>query len=320
MTTIPPDMQAELDRFDKGCEAALGEFVQKLEAEKPPSMLYHYTNDIGLKGILEHGNLWLTSAFSLNDPAELKHGFSHAIDLLNRRAADGPPESKLFAQQFERLLIDNGVEEAAHLFVGCFSASGDDLGQWRAYADNGRGFALGFDTALLENGFVKSSALPTGSGQTFMVSYDDKTVIRLHNNIIDKMFHLISLPHGKKLESDTLHEYIGDLLITTWVHCLRAALFFKHEAYSNEAEYRFLQIHMAGPNAPPAVKYRTRPYALVRYREYDWRATTPSALTKIVVGPAADKANAATFAKDCLRAFHPALPIDVVSSQIPYRS
>ena len=318
--TIPPDMQTELDKFDKGSEGVIAAFVQKLEADPPPPMLYHYTDDTGLKGILESGNIRLTSVANLNDPAELKHGFSHAVDIINKRAVTGPGESKIFAQQFERFLIDGGVEAAAHYFVGCFSAAGDDLGQWRAYADNGRGFALGFDSALLEDAFVKASGMPTSSNSTFRVKYSDATAVQVQTDITNNMFHLISLPHGKKLDSPTLHEYMGNLLVLTWMHCLRSALFFKHEAYSNEAEYRFLQIHMAGPHAPPEVKYRTRPYELVRYREFDWRATAAKSLKQIVVGPAADKIKGPLFAKECLHAFHASWPVDVVTSTIPYRS
>jgi len=118
----------------------------------------------------------------------------------------------VFAKQFERFLIDGGINEAAHFFVGCFSAAGDDLGQWRGYADNGRGFALGFDTAILEDSFVKSSAMPTASGQTFRVVYNDKVAAKVQSGIIDKMFHLISLPHGKNLDSKTLHEYMASYL------------------------------------------------------------------------------------------------------------
>ena len=83
---------------------------------------------------------------------------------------------------------------------------------------------------------------------------------------------------------------------------LLAALLFKHQAYSNEAEYRFLQLHAADP--APEVKYRTRPSELVRYREFDWRASAPFALTKVVIGPAADRIKAARFARECLRAYH----------------
>ena len=318
--TIPSEMRAEIDAFDKSSEAAVAEFIQKLEAEKPPPMLFHYTDDIGLKGILEHGNVRLTSVFSLNDPAELKHGFSHAVEIFNQRAASGPPESKTFSQQFERFLVDEGIAVAAHYFVCSFSAAGDDLGQWRSYADNGRGFALGFDTASLEDAFIKASGLPTSSNSTFRVKYSDETAARLQNDIIAKMFHLISLPHGKKLDGATLHEYMGELLVLTWMHCLRAALFFKHEAYANEVEYRFLQLHMAGPHAPPAVKYRTRPYEPVQYREFDWRTAAANSLKKIVIGPAADKTKATLFAKDCLNAYHAAATVEVVSSVIPYRS
>ena len=259
MTDVPADMLAALDGFDKRCDADLAVFIRELEAEKPPPMLFHYTDDAGVKGILEYGNIRLTSVVNLNDPAELRHGFSHAIDALGKRAASGPPESQLFAKQFQRFLIDGGIDQAAHFFVACFSATGDDLGQWRAYADNGRGFALGFDTAILEDGFVKSSTLSTGGGQTFRVVYNDKVAAKLHSDIIDKMFHLISLPHGKKLDSKSLHEYMGELLVLTCMHCLRAALFFKHEAYANEAEYRFLKIHMGPPHPPPVVKYRDSP-------------------------------------------------------------
>jgi hypothetical protein len=85
--TIPPDMQAELDKFDQGAEAAVAAFVRELEAEPPPPMIFHYTDDAGLKGILESGTFRLTSFSNLNDPSELKHGFSHAVDILNARAA-----------------------------------------------------------------------------------------------------------------------------------------------------------------------------------------------------------------------------------------
>jgi hypothetical protein len=74
------------------------------------------------------GILRLTSVSNLNDPSELKNGFSHAVDIINRRAASGPDERKIFAQQFERLLIDGGIEAAAHYFVSCFSAAGNDPG------------------------------------------------------------------------------------------------------------------------------------------------------------------------------------------------
>jgi hypothetical protein len=96
-------------------------------------------------------------------------------------------------------------------------------------------------------------------------------------------------------------------------------MFFKHEAYKNEKEYRFQQLFRYDKPAP-AVKYRQRPSSLVRYREFDWRPGTSSALKKIVIGPAADRDKGSRYAKDCLAAFH-ADPqsVELVYSKIPYR-
>jgi Protein of unknown function (DUF2971) len=42
------------------------------------------------------------------------------------------------------------LADVVKFFALSFSATFDELGQWRAYADDGRGYALGFDTEKLE--------------------------------------------------------------------------------------------------------------------------------------------------------------------------
>jgi len=150
---IPQDMMEALAKFCSTADQIVNSFCKTLESQKPPKIGYHYTNDVGLKGILETGQLWLTDIFNLNDPSELSHGFSHAVNILNDRTANGPPESKQFAREFSNF-HQRGMQEAAHFFVCSFSKDGADLGQWRAYADNGRGYALGFDTKFLETAFT----------------------------------------------------------------------------------------------------------------------------------------------------------------------
>lgn len=151
---IPQDMIDALAKFDSTAKQIIDSFCKTLESQEPPQTIYHYTNDVGLKGILETGQLWLSDIFNLNDPSELSHGFSHAVKILNNKAANGPPESKLFARDFSNF-HQRGMQGAAHFFVCSFSRDDADLGQWRAYADNGRGYALGFDAKVLENSFTQ---------------------------------------------------------------------------------------------------------------------------------------------------------------------
>ena len=94
---------------------------------------------MGLRGILESGRLWLTDILSLNDPSELNHGLSLATTILNGKAANGPPESKLFADDFGEVMRLGKLQRSGDYFICSFSSAGDDLGQWRAYADSGHG-------------------------------------------------------------------------------------------------------------------------------------------------------------------------------------
>jgi hypothetical protein len=301
---IPRDMVKALRQYETEATKTLESFVGTVEAKKPPPMLYHYTTESGLRGILESGTLWFSDIFAQNDPSELRHGLGIAIDLLKSRITKERPEIDTFARQVERFDVDAGIEAAGHFFICCFSADGDELGQWRAYADNGRGFALGFDTELLENAFVKKkNGKPDKHHSTFHLTYDDAELTRLQTGLTDLIDPLISLPRSTAVSGDALHAYMMEVLVYHSMNVIRGVMFFKHEAYRAEKEYRFQQLFRYDKPAPE-VKYRQRPGAIVRYREFDWRERANGALKKIVVGPAADRTKAVRFARDCLAAFH----------------
>jgi hypothetical protein len=314
---IPADISNKLKTFKNKCGGEINKLVDKVNERPLPPMIFHYTNDSGLKGILEGGNLWLTNITNLNDPTELKYGFSHAIKFMNERAESGHEVTRNFARRFEEFMGGGHVEKIAHHFVCCFSSEGDDLGQWRSYSDNGRGFALGFETKLLEDAFTKKPD-PSCSKQTFRLTYSDNELLNLNRNTIERVFPLIALPVGRGLDDSALNAYVRSLFETTWMQCLLISLFFKHEQYAYEAEYRFLETHPG--SSLPHVEFRMKPYELVTYRVFSWRKAAPGALKKIVIGPAADKTKAALFVESCLQYFHPGHPIEVVQSTIPYRS
>lgn len=166
---IPPDAQNALDQFQAEADKIIEPLVEGLEAKKPPTTIYHYTGDAGLRGILETGQLWLTDVFSLNDPSELNHGFSLMLKVLMSKAVS--PESKKFAEGLSAFSKQGGIRSTGNYFVCCFSAREDDLGQWRAYADNGRGYVLGFDTRELESAFGRDGG--SVFAEATPLTYDD---------------------------------------------------------------------------------------------------------------------------------------------------
>ena len=314
---LTPDLRAALEGFDREADAIIASFVKPLKAKEPPPVIYHYTNDLGLRGILETGKIWLTNIFNLNDPSELSHGFSLAVKILNNKAASGQTWSKELAEQLEAFVQRRGIQRVGHYFVCSFSSCRDDLGQWRAYADNGRGYALGFDTNALEAAFTNLAELRSAH-LTFRVTYDDAQLEEMHRRIVEKMFEVITLSAENNLPFTTIQDYLVELSTSFAARLLRAALYFKHKAYDNEEEYRFLQLY-SHEEPVPDLRLRARPYSLVKYREFDWRSVAPRALKEIVVGPAADYEKVSTFARECLGSFHNG-NVGIDGSKIPYRA
>jgi hypothetical protein len=313
---IPPDMRAALEEFDCRADEIARALAADVEEQPPPETIYHYTNAAGLTGILASGHIWLSDVFSLNDPSELSHGFSQLTALLEARIDERRPETKIFSQYFDAFLHQGGIQAAAHFFAGSFSSAGDDLTQWRAYADNGRGYALAFDTKTLENAFVLLDGMPNPNNSTFPVAYNDARLAAVYVQLVEMALPLVAAPRGRDLENAAIRAYMSELSVSLSMHSVRAALFFKHEGYRQEQEYRFFQIFRA--DAPdPAVLLRGNPP--IKYREFDWKVAAPTALRKIVVGPAADFDRGSRFATESLRREN-LVGVEISRSTIPYRA
>src|SRR6267154_2871182 len=118
------------------------EILNSLLSETPPALLYHYTDQNGLLGIIKNREIWATHHQCLNDTQE----FLHAKDLIrneidNRRKTANPDSLSLL--QTMRSALDGPGNEDVNLYVASFSEDGDSLPQWRAYG-GAAGFALGF--------------------------------------------------------------------------------------------------------------------------------------------------------------------------------
>ena len=298
---IPQEVSDALKKFLDEAWAIFQSFAKTVEAQAPPPIIYHYTNDVGLKGILESGQFHLTDIFKLNDPSELLHSFDIALEILDAEADNSPLEIGNIAKTLALLKLQGGIQKSVNSFILSFSSCGNDLGQWRAYADNGHGYALGFDTKALLDSYDENSAVKM---RAFHIKYADDQLREIHRKIIAKL--PLNFPAYRKQVCAALATRL-----------LNAGLIFKHEAYSNEREYRFWQPHTEDTPVP-GLRLKARPYSLVEYREYDWRSVAPAALKKIIVGPAADKQKAHLFAEDCLRSFHKG-DVEIVFSGIPYR-
>jgi hypothetical protein len=190
-------LPAHLEKILHDTNTALGDvlfpFVEAIAATPPPPIIYHYTDDIGLKGILQNGHLWLTDVFDLNDPSELKHGIGLSKAYFSELWG-GEMILDEFSDTFAKI-VNDGIENIANFFVCSFSREKDDLGQWRAYADDGRGYAIGFNAHSLEQAFAKTESADRWGCSAFPVTYDDEKLTGFQRQMID-----IVLPHVRNTE------------------------------------------------------------------------------------------------------------------------
>ena len=104
---------------------------------------YHYTNIAGLMGIINSKSLWFTDHAFLNDKYEIEKGLT---SLLSHFSAD---EQNSFMEGFK---IHNWHTRYC---IVSLSRSHEILSQWRAYADDAKGVAIGFNGQFLVNAGVK---------------------------------------------------------------------------------------------------------------------------------------------------------------------
>jgi len=294
-------------------------YVQEIHKKIPPEapeILYHYTDGPGLKGILENRTLWLTDIFSMNDPSEIRHG----VEIARKQLAEvfknglGEEKAKALATPFFKPALEQ-IKITANYFICCFSSTGDDLGQWRAYADDGHGYALGFEGKSLDKIFIADD---TEHNNSFIVNYEEADLNEWQKELANIFLKCLSARSEKKIERDDWMTYMMALLMLSFLH--------KHWGYKNESEYRFLQIFPNDKNPISGLKHRLRSnkkreHSLAAYREFSWAKEGTGILKEIIIGPAVNFEIAKAFAEDCLKAYgYNLADVKIKVSDIPYRS
>lgn len=175
-------LSAAIERYDNWIDA---ELKKEQENNAVDVTLYHYTNVAGLRGILESGTVWFTDFRHMNDPSEITHGIEISHDVIRdiKTGADG--RVGLFLDCLADMMRLENFSRALEYFIGSFSRARDDLGQWRAYGDNGRGVAIGFAPHLfgVEN---TTDMKPDEAAFVSPVVYDLAELSRRHLVAIDQ--------------------------------------------------------------------------------------------------------------------------------------
>jgi hypothetical protein len=283
---LPQLLQDAVDTLDRWCRANLGEEEARDRVERP---LYHYTDAAGLKGIFETRQMWFTDYRHLNDPSEMHLGMERAHQAL-RAAEEGADGRVGLFLRFAADLFSQENLDTLGFFVASFSRARNDLGQWRAYADNGRGFAIGYAPRMFE---VRPdlSASPDENAFLGPVVYDSNGAVSRHRLAIVQAASIFL--EAADANADLLRDRAVGLPFMR-IFSLRLiassliwnALTTKHPAYEREEEVR---MSIMGTTAAllSVTRTRTRAGEIVPYIAHPWAVQGPKDVAEIVIGPAA---------------------------------
>jgi hypothetical protein len=251
--------------------------------------LYHYTDARGLKGIIESGQIWFTDYRHMNDPSELVHGIELAHLVADEIALSADGRVKAFIKTFTDMFKHANFQATLEFFIARFSRCRDDLGQWRAYADNGRGFAIGFSPLM----FSVTENPPDDRPGEFVgpVGYTGREVLEPFRAPIQKAAEIFSaametnpnIAQNEVVRSMFMQALVRDLIASPMIwRCLT----LKHPAYEHEREVRLLI--MGTPEAlRPYVATRFRGSEIVPHIAQAMPIRERNSIIEIMVGPAA---------------------------------
>jgi hypothetical protein len=311
------------------------------DSAKPEGLLYHYTDQKGLSGMLGKQEIWATHVLYLNDASELRAAWDKcwAKTLQELRSSGHRNAEKIVevCSNLERVLWPSLQSHAYYVWCLTDDASatddhhhqGDRLSQWRGYSAGTFGYSLGFDFCCLENdAFVENPIFKSLSSWSGPCNYDEgeqntridalakESASAILCNWDEYWNHLRNQSVSGAENRRNNMEHLSNPLKKMYICFVKFARFTKHPGFSEEREWRY--IFMA--ESQSAFSIREGQFGLTPYLAIGIKLSTPpSPLKRIVVGPNPHMDEAVGLVRMMLEkeSIH---DVEVVPSKIPYRN
>ena len=178
----------------------------KLKRAENSSILYHYTKSNGINGIINHNCFWATKSDFLNDPNEFSY-IQGIIEEVCRDTIKSPALKEMFLADS----IYTKHEKPREYFVLSFSKCRDSITMWSEFGSK-TGYNIGFRS------------------DEIIARIEEAAEIAYHGLVV------YNPRRQRQLIQRNICSYLPKFQKTAEVY----AMFFKHEGFAEEEEYRFV--------------------------------------------------------------------------------
>lgn len=271
-------------------------------ARKPPAVLYHYTTQKGLLGILKDREIWATHTQYLSDQREYLHAQELVTNEIDAAIANpqGVGQEQLLQVMKDRI---KGIQ-SINVCVCSFSEVPDSLSQWRAYSDATSGFAIGFLGSFLAKATAKQNFY---LGKCLYTSDEQRTLVRA---LIQEVLE------GEESSPDPEEYWLTGGYLPAYLN--RYGTIIKDPAFSDEKEWRVI----SRPSSCRNERFRFRPGKSTLIPYYCFPLSGDGLqfnVHDIVVGPTIHSRQALR-AVESLLIQHGLRNVLVINSKVPYRN
>ncbi len=256
--------------------------LDRAARHRSAGLIYHYCDATALLNILKHRKVWATSTKYLNDSTELLSFTSGMREHAKRHRTS--PAGEALADIVDFYWISSNTRQTQTIgmdsFASCFPADGDLLSQWRAYGNNGRGYAIGFDPSRFAELTGPSPTMTLrrmAYGRDSEARLIDDLILRFIPVIADYLDMLDTTGWGTVHTRNWLSLRFGECLLNLVEEV-------KDLSFAEENEWR---LYGKGQE----VEFRVSADRIVPYRQLDLSSTEEAStlpIGEIVIGPKLD--------------------------------
>lgn len=208
--------------------------------ETTPEVLYHYCSLDTFYNIMKNRSIWLSDISKSNDAQELnwitqqlKNSLSYYFFEFYDRIREQGLLEQLDNSKYKEM-IDNinsyDLSKTLKCWAFCLSEKGDNLGQWRGYADDGQGLAIGFNRSFFDSSPTTNELLNIDK------SYGLFDFVKYGN--LDVVQEFLSKDEIREIETTLDMQVVVKLFKKVLAKTIILAPLYKNLSFQEEAEWR----------------------------------------------------------------------------------
>lgn len=239
-------------------------------------IVYHYCTLQGFLSIIQNASLWVSDISKSNDGLECIYGRDQIKDRIEKEIENDAKAIHAWKMGYE---MNPDLHDSMLTYVACFSEKEDCLSQWRGYADDGKGMAIGFNKKVLE----QLAKLKKFNLEFAKVIYDKNEQERYVERAVKENL--------KRMEETGVWHAAVELNTNFRMEFSH----YKHPSFAEEEEWRLVlnsypygREMKVGNMIFSEPKYRVANGKLVSYRELYFSNIKEDFVKEIWIGPKAD--------------------------------